>query len=1664
MKANIICRSARFGELRAAKIVGIMTLAVASAGFGCSKGSGSPDEHHEQSSGDPDEIGGVPDSLTNGTISVDEAGLVGSASGKRLSLTVPVKASEEGKAVGTLTVALVSVDGREELDTTKVDYDLKGGAEEKLVAKLDLPSDIEAQPDLVPYNIRIDEKAEDGIRITRSLMHVLPPYEVRLEGPARIKEGKDATYRVQTRDAISRAPLSDYPVTLELAQDDESVETLNEDSDETGVATFEINLDNAGSYQVAASTAADTTKAQVARNLEVEAPGAKVLLTTDKPIYQPGQNVYLRTLSLVPPDNSPVADEPVLLEIEDGKGNKIMKRTVTSDDYGIAATRFQLGSILNMGTFKVRATVQGRATERSVEVARYALPKFRVGITPDKPWYSPGETLTASLQAGYFFGKPVANADVLVEAATLDIGETVFQKLQGKTDADGAFSFSLELPSSLAGLPLEQGKALVNLRATLTDTAGQQVVQEQLVTLAQTAVDLAVVPEAGQLVPGIDNVLLVFANDPQGAPLAGTEVLLTSGDTEEKATTDRFGQAEVLWHPTGDGAVTATATPPDGEPVTQTFQFGVQTGAEHVIVRTDRAVYETGDSVEVEILSSSDSPFVYVDWLNDGQTVDMRTLKAEDGVAHFVTPLDASLMGSNRVEAYVVDDDGNIVRAGRTFFARNATALKIAMATDKDEYAPGDSAELTFSVEDEQGEPTVAALGVQVVDEAIYSLIDAKPGLLKTHFELEDAYAEPHYELHAPQADLSQLLFDDTSAGDDEQAVAAQKRTEAVLAAVGGTSIMGIQATSWPEVVKSAKQLLDPFVESESERLSKKLAPVVSAESKKLEASACTSEMYYCSELGQTYAEALSQAAREGVTAYDFWGNAYSTVAGASYDQLMQLVSAGPDERAGTDDDLTLPVLWSDLGLEGTNVPPVNPVENGDGLAGGFDNAATGGTSTTGGGTGGSGGGQSSSEDEPRVRKDFPETLYVNPAVITGPDGKATLDVPLADSITEWRVTAMANSQNGKLGSLQGGMTVFQDFFVDIDFPATMTRGDEVDFPIAVYNYLDTEQTVSLELQPGDWYSPLGSTSLSVTLGPSQVTGVRFPVRVDQVGVGTLTVMAYGTNRSDAVARTVRVLPDGKAVPTTHSGSLKPGEITLGVSFPATAVPGSEQLFLNVYPAYLSQVVEGMDSMLQVPNGCFEQTTSTTWPNVLVTDYMQATGQITPEIQLKADSLISAGYQRLLTFEHPGGGFSWFGTQDPEPFLSVTAFGLMEFVDMAKVHDVDEAMIARTRDWLLSQQAADGSWEGGQTEFFSFNTSTLRNTAFVVWALATADAAGPATDDGIAYIKGALDLDSDDAYTLGLVANALETAASSDPVVSDILEHLDATKQTEGTKSSWDTGGTQTDFYGYGADGAIATTALVTHAMLLSGGYGATVGEALEYLTSNKDSLGNYGSTQATVLTLRTLLLAASKGTEGAVGSLDVEVDGEPFTTVELSEDQSDVMTTVDLQSLATTGDHEVRLAFVGTGQVSYNLVDSHYVPWADVVEPPGPLGVSVSYDKTSLYVNDTATATVTVSSLGDQSTNMVLVTVGIPPGFEVVTEDLDEYLRAGTLSHYETTGKQLNLYLTQLAAAAVQEISYRVRATMPVKAADGGAVVYPYYQPTQKSSAASTVLEAVEQ
>src|SRR5260370_35630842 len=124
---------------------------------------------------------------------------------------------------------------------------------------------------------------------------------------------------------------------------------------------------------------------------------------------------------------------------------------------------------------------------------------------------------------------------------------------------------------------------------------------------------------------------------------------------------------------------------------------------------------------------------------------------------------------------------------------------------------------------------------------------------------------------------------------------------------------------------------------------------------------------------------------------------------------------------------------------------------------------------------------------------------------------------------------------------------------------------------------------------------------------------------------------------------------------------------------PQDAIKGASAVLVKLYPGTLSQVVEGLDGILRMPNGCFEQTSSTTYPNILVLDYLKHNKKINPELQLKAEQYINVGYQRLVTFECKNGGFSWFGNEPAHQIL--TPYGLLQLCDISKCPQVNPPLI-----------------------------------------------------------------------------------------------------------------------------------------------------------------------------------------------------------------------------------------------------------------------------------------------------------------------------------------------------------------------------------------------------
>lgn len=109
-------------------------------------------------------------------------------------------------------------------------------------------------------------------------------------------------------------------------------------------------------------------------------------------------------------------------------------------------------------------------------------------------------------------------------------------------------------------------------------------------------------------------------------------------------------------------------------------------------------------------------------------------------------------------------------------------------------------------------------------------------------------------------------------------------------------------------------------------------------------------------------------------------------------------------------------------------------------------------------------------------------------------------------------------------------------------------------------------------------------------------------------------------------------------------------------------VPGSMKVSFNAYPNIMTELMSGVESILREPYGCFEQTSSSNYPNIMVLQYLKSMKIDDPKLEARATKLLDDGYKKLTAFETKENGYEWFGAAPAHEAL--TAYGLMEFVDM----------------------------------------------------------------------------------------------------------------------------------------------------------------------------------------------------------------------------------------------------------------------------------------------------------------------------------------------------------------------------------------------------------------
>jgi len=685
-----------------------------------------------------------------------------------------------------------------------------------------------------------------------------------------------------------------------------------------------------------------------------------------------------------------------------------------------------------------------------------------------------------------------------------------------------------------------------------------------------------------------------------------------------------------------------------------------------------------------------------------------------------------------------------------------------------------------------------------------------------------------------------------------------------------------------------------------------------------------------------------------------------------------------------------------------------------------------------------------------RVRQYFPET-WLWDQIETGNNGKATVDVTVPDTITTWMLRAVGISQDKGFGVAEAQLRAFQPFFVKLDLPYAAIRGEEFPVSVAIYNYVDDQQEIRVEIEEADWFDLLDDEVKTVRIGPNDLGLAEFTIRPTQLGVNAVEVKAQGQKAADAMSKTIIIEPEGVSREVVDNLVLSDGDSRIINSFvPMDAVAGSGRAYLALTSSLLTQTMEGLEELIQMPFGCGEQNMMMFTPDVYITKYLEESGQLKPEILAKAEKLMITGYQRELTYRRNDGSFSAFGQSDPEGSLWLTAFVLKSFAEATDLIYIDQAVLEEAEDWIVDHQNSDGSFDSVgficHQELLGGLQGKDALTAFVAVALLEAGETG-AAGDAIDYLEGKLG-GMNDAYTVALTAYALQLGDSreSDEAIDKLMDLAQEDENGLYWGSAIQPMPGERELMPYPvqqSSATIETTGYATMALVLDGDV-FNASRAAQWLTSQRNSYGGFGSTQDTVVGIQALVEFQS-GAKADV-DLDITVEGEGFRKdLAITDENFDVLQMIELPV-----NTEFELTVDGKGKVVGQVVRRFNMPEVSR-ELPDIMDIEVDYDTTEVEVDDTITvsARLTFNPPTPAEAGMIVMDISIPTGFAAVTSTLEEAVEDDArLKRFEVAGRKVIFYIENLAQGQSVSLEFDAVALYPVKAKAVASRAYAYYSP----------------
>ncbi|HEY8188349.1 MAG TPA: MG2 domain-containing protein [Pyrinomonadaceae bacterium] len=923
----------------------------------------------------------------------------------------------------------------------------------------------------------------------------------------------------------------------------------------------------------------------------------KGYIYTDRPVYRPTHTVNFKGIVRAVDENGAyksVTDNTVSVTIEDPNGANIYNKELPLSPRGTFNGEIEISETAPLGSYQIAAEVGGASANGSFEVAEYKKPEYKVTVSAPGKFVQTGQNANFSIDARYFFGSPVANAEVKYYIYRSRYYAWRFGEDDSSETEDAETEDEYSQFYSGGDDMVQQGEGTLDARGHLNVVFPVPQTGETDTTDYSYRLEAQVTDSARRTIDG-----------------AGSFVA-TRGTIVADANPDRYVYSK------GDVAkIRVNTSDYEGRPVSAKVQL-------QFVERTWTKKEKQADDDEYSYpqYEMHERPIAYADVQTDAQgqaSYDYTT--SEAGNISIKTVIFENGRPVASIGGYLWVTDQQYPWTDSSYFSEDYNSIKLV--PDKKSYKTGETAHVLAILPTDNAHLLVSTeltrvMSVQHVTSPGKSIVLDIP--------IQGSYA-PNVFLN-----VSYVKGGDMYTSDQRLVVPAREK------------MLNLEIISNKKEYKPRETASYTILARNADG-----APVSGAE---VSLGVVDESIYSVSP--------------------DYSGNIKSEFYGMRYNSVETHLSI----------NYTFTGFAGDKPIDLAKNKPTYQLAD-------FKNEGN--------------------LVQPTIRKNFKDTAFWQPDVLTGADGRATVKVDLPDNLTTWRATARGVTADTRVGAAKYKVVARKDVIMRLETPRFVTQGDTVTLSGIVHNYLNADKAtqISLEVSGAQLQN---SGKQTVTIGKQGEQRIDWQISAPNAGEIKLLAKALTDTESDAVELPLTVVPRGLHQVKHESAAFsdEDAEKTFSLNLPPAADPNARSLRIEVAPSVAGTLFGALDYLTSYPYGCTEQTMSSFLPNVIVTQALKDVKSSSIRSSNDLPKKVQKGLDRLYAYQHNDGGWGWWKDDQSDPFMTAYVVSGLTLAKQAG-YQPDDSRIASGRE-KLKQMLDSGTTEAG-------TQIDLETRAFMVYAL-----------------------------------------------------------------------------------------------------------------------------------------------------------------------------------------------------------------------------------------------------------------------------------------------------------------------------------------------------------